>query len=336
MLILTAPVSKAQEVSGSFDGGSVKVGYDSRTCSGALEGSVRYNSSTQKVEFCDGSSWADPAGSSCLVYGITFTDKGATGYSQVVTSDIQQMTTETCSAAISISGGGSPEYRVCSEATCTTGSPPWTSAAGTINNGEYLQIRLTSSASANTTLTATPQIESLVTNWGVTTIPNYRIVFITSATYTGDEVGGVTAANQKCQNLADAAGLSGIYLAWIADTTVGSDPDTRFTQSTVEYQLVTGTVVANNWTDLTDGSIDNLIDRDENGTQVTNRQTWTNVSSDGTRYGSSAGNSCSDWTSSGPTTGRYGTNLSTTGTWTDGANNTCVSSYSLYCFQQDP
>lgn len=57
-LVFLLPSSvTAQETSGSFTEGSIKIGYDSRTCNGSLEGSLRYNSATNAVEVCDGLSW---------------------------------------------------------------------------------------------------------------------------------------------------------------------------------------------------------------------------------------------------------------------------------------
>ena len=48
----------AQETSGDFSGGSVEIGDDNRACSGATEGNVRYNAATNKMEFCNATSWA--------------------------------------------------------------------------------------------------------------------------------------------------------------------------------------------------------------------------------------------------------------------------------------
>ena len=57
-LIMMLPLpAGAQETSGSFTEGSIKIGYDSRTCSSALEGSLRYSSAADCIEFCDGLSW---------------------------------------------------------------------------------------------------------------------------------------------------------------------------------------------------------------------------------------------------------------------------------------
>ncbi|MBK8174348.1 MAG: hypothetical protein IPK66_03430 [Rhodospirillales bacterium] len=44
--------AKAQETSGSFTEGSIRIGYDDRTCDASLEGSLRYNSGGDAVEVC--------------------------------------------------------------------------------------------------------------------------------------------------------------------------------------------------------------------------------------------------------------------------------------------
>ena len=54
-MVMALPAG-AQESSCSFED-SIKIGYDSRTCSAALEGSLRYSSAAKSIEFCDGLSW---------------------------------------------------------------------------------------------------------------------------------------------------------------------------------------------------------------------------------------------------------------------------------------
>ncbi len=52
-----APLSvQAQETSASF-GGSVKVGNDTTGCTGTNEGSIRYNTTSDNLEYCDGVDW---------------------------------------------------------------------------------------------------------------------------------------------------------------------------------------------------------------------------------------------------------------------------------------
>lgn len=98
-----------------------------------------------------------------------------------------------------------------------------------------------------------------------------KTVFITSQVFNGN-LGGLAGADAKCQQLATAAGLGGTYKAWLSDST--TDARDRLTHATVPYRLVDGTTVANDFTDLTDGSLDAPINRAENGTVVGDRP-WT-------------------------------------------------------------
>ena len=65
-------------------------------------------------------------------------------------------------------------------------------------------------------------------------------VFVTSETYTGN-LGGVAGADDKCQALADQAGLPGVYMAWIADSVPASAPATRFFQAPSGLHSTAGT-----------------------------------------------------------------------------------------------
>lgn len=65
--------------------------------------------------------------------------------------------------------------------------------------------------------------------------------------------------------MAFAAGLPGEYKAWLADTTAASAPDQTFFRAPGGYRLVDGTVVADDWFDLTDGTLQHAISKDEFG-----------------------------------------------------------------------
>ena len=120
------------------------------------------------------------------------------------------------------------------------------------------------------------------------TIPHKK-VFVTSASYNGN-LGGVSGANQKCQSLATAVGLEGIFNAWVLS------PSSNFDRShdTIPYYLIDGTLLANDWADLTDGDIQNPINMDENGDIVpASARAWTATSSEG----SAQVNDCGYWTS---------------------------------------
>jgi len=56
LIFLSAPAT-AQEISGNFTGGSVLVGYDTATCNAGRDGALRFNSSTNVWNYCDGAAW---------------------------------------------------------------------------------------------------------------------------------------------------------------------------------------------------------------------------------------------------------------------------------------
>ena len=157
----------------------------------------------------------------------------------------------------------------------------------------------------------------------------YNRVFVTSSTYTGN-LGGLSGADQICQRHADKAGLPGKYMAWLGDAS--GSPNSRFNKSTLPYRLVDGsTVVANNWTDLTDSTIGAAVSKTESNATVSG-SVWTNVASNGTPHGV---NSCTSWTdATANVSGRIGNSVVATSSWTNNGNDTCVNPKRLYCFQQ--
>jgi hypothetical protein len=70
---------------------------------------------------------------------------------------------------ISIDGVGSSEYRICTNSDCSTVAHTWTNTSGTIDAGEYVQLRLTSSASYSTATVATLTVGTANVDWSVTT-----------------------------------------------------------------------------------------------------------------------------------------------------------------------
>lgn len=101
---------------------------------------------------------------------FSFTDQANVALSTLIASNIVQITGLTGSPAVSIAGGGSPQYRICSDSGCTAVVQTWTSGAATISNNQYLQLRLTSSASFSTLLTATVTVDVTSDQWNVTTV----------------------------------------------------------------------------------------------------------------------------------------------------------------------
>ena len=177
--------------------------------------------------------------------------------------------------------------------------------------------------------------------------PYIRRVFVSSETV-GSDIGGLVAADAKCQELASNAGLPGNYAAWLGSPQ--GHPAERFVQYQVRYQLVDGTVVANNWLDLSDGTLRHAIDLDESGNTpaattidctglegVENTAVWTGTDADGEDFGVDW--NCNDWTGSGERFG-VGSYVRSGRGWSDACRvqapgtDVCQGQFAhLYCFE---
>ena len=172
-----------------------------------------------------------------------------------------------------------------------------------------------------------------------------RRVFVTSETVPSD-FGGATAADAKCQELADNAALSGEFVAWLGSSE--GHPADRLIQHQVRYTLVDGTLVADNWWDLTDGTLRHPIDLTELGTAPTgdtldcneleDTAVWTGTDADGEDFGIDW--TCSDWTGTGTRVGIGSYERMARG-WTDACRiqvpdgDPCAGqSAHLYCFEK--
>lgn len=161
-----------------------------------------------------------------------------------------------------------------------------------------------------------------------------KVVFISSGQYQGN-LGGVSGANSTCASLASSAGLSGTFKAWLSDSS--SSPSSSFTQATGNYVDTNGNVIADDWADLTSGSLNNMIQYTETGalTSASLADVWTNTSQTGTLV--DAATSCDDWTNfvGGGNRGNSGVYTgSGSAAWTLSASNQCNKLLSLYCFEQ--
>jgi hypothetical protein len=174
-----------------------------------------------------------------------------------------------------------------------------------------------------------------------------HVVFVTSTTYNAN-LGGLKGADTKCQTVASAAQLDGTFKAWLSDSTTNASD--RLTHATVPYVRVDGTHVAENWTDLTDGTLAAPMVITEQGQTDTTGRAWTGTD----ESGGSEGEACEgtlhiDWTFGGAGSGDniLGVMGQTTATdchWTRDAPEGCGSpavTYSrcdtlgaLYCIEQ--
>lgn len=160
-----------------------------------------------------------------------------------------------------------------------------------------------------------------------------RRVFITAAPVSAD-FPGVAGADQICQDAAEAVGMLGQWQAWIS---MFQDPAAgRFIHANEPYYLLDETVVADNWTDLTDGTIAHAIDLDEHMVVASApRDVWTATFPDGT---TAQNGDCNGWTDATEGFTVTGTSFDgfTEGTWTFGGGKAFCTALDthLYCFEK--
>jgi hypothetical protein len=168
-------------------------------------------------------------------------------------------------------------------------------------------------------------------------------VFVSSAIYSGGQVGNLAGGDQKCQAMAMTAGLSGTFRAWLSTT--GTNAGDRILATSARFVLVDGTPIADNKADLLDGTLDNPIAKTETGAApgpsdgiCDATTTWVHGStrSDGTLYDANA--NCANFTvdTGGGGWGKWDTAGST---WSHACGggapvNYCAKRAHLYCFEE--
>jgi hypothetical protein len=175
-----------------------------------------------------------------------------------------------------------------------------------------------------------------------------KMVFVTSDTFVGGSLGGLAGADARCTKLAAGANLPpGPYLAWLSDST--GSPASRFPKDVGPYVLVDGTIVANNWIELTaDGRLFHPLDLTQTGgtpPTVTNAcgldldtSVWSNTGYDGNIF--SPDFSCGNWSDPMARNAAWGL-MDGGNDWSNGCSLSdvapalaCGSAAPLYCFQQ--
>jgi hypothetical protein len=143
---------------------------------------------------------------------------------------------------------------------------------------------------------------------------------------TSGAIGGAGGGDAACAARASALGITGTFLAWLSDA--GTSPAARFVLTGGPFLRLDGTQIADDWTDLTDGTLDAPID------PPVSSGAWSNTSASGTWVG--AGPDCSGWTNgSVAVTGARGFPFSAVATWTTGGTPVpCSATLPIYCFEQ--
>jgi hypothetical protein len=136
-----------------------------------------------------------------------------------------------------------------------------------------------------------------------------KTVFITSQMFDG-ALGGLEGADDKCNQAAAAAGLSGTFKAWLSNSSTG--PADRFVRAELPYVRTDGVRIADHWTDLVTCDqgpgkkecLDAPLKVDENGSHLGGflLQAWSSTGADGTPGTLVMGPvvNCADWTKSDP------------------------------------
>lgn len=150
--------------------GEIKIGNTGLACSGATTGALRYSGG---IQYCNGTSWTN-ATSACAVAASPFSFTNQTGLatSTLVTSNIIAIngTDPSCNSNVSVTGNGSPQFRVCSDAACASVVQNWTATTIAIAmNGRYLQIEATTPAAASSTYTITASVGGTTSAWTIST-----------------------------------------------------------------------------------------------------------------------------------------------------------------------
>lgn len=234
------------------------------------------------------------------------------------------------SANVILDGYPGMEYRTCADSGCSNVLKNWKSTPDIISGGQYLQLRI--SATIGPRRTATIAIGDMNDTVAVN---KPWAVFTTSSTWNGN-LGGLNGADAKCQSAANSAGLLGTFRAWLLSSST-THISTRFenASTTAPFALPNGTKIADNWTDLVDGSLDAAINRNENGASASG-YVWTNASATGSRLQNSSTYVCDNWASNA--SGRQadaGSSTSTSSSWGYITPRACDQSHSLYCFQTE-
>lgn len=149
---------------GTIDSGAEVIAFENATvpfgnvCNGETricdEGSLSGSFTNQTCSVSAADSTPDP---------FNFSNQTNVARNSLITSNTVTISGLTVSSPVSISGQGSPEFRI------DGGS--WTTS-GIITNGQTLQLRLTSSSSYYTTFSATVDVGGTTDNWTVRTLSN--------------------------------------------------------------------------------------------------------------------------------------------------------------------
>jgi cysteine-rich repeat protein len=157
-----------------------------------------------------------------------------------------------------------------------------------------------------------------------------RLIFVTTTTFTGGALGGLSGADNLCKAVAAAPLNKPTWRAWLSDgTTAAADRlDDNFTGY---YKRTDGAIIAKGWADLVDGALENPISITEFEQMVPfPPNVWTNTVDAGEIAGT---DHCNNWTTL-MGKGRWGSAEAKDPTWTDGGTDNCTNAFHIYCVEE--
>jgi hypothetical protein len=302
------------------------------SCSSYPAGAMRWNTTLTDVEVCDGTNWRFLAASttSCgSPSGLSFTNLTSQSLSTSVNTlaNPATITFSGCSGgglAVSVSGAATAQISI--------NGGPWVTSA-VITSGQTLNVRMTTSGSVSTVLTATITVGSTSTNWTTTTQSWSLKIFQTAGAYVTYQMGSLAGADAICQSEANTAGFTGTYQAVLSSDSVSAASRLTYSYPIVNAYNGSTVAVSNLWS----GVLSNAILNPSGGYTMSSAygyaypDTPTGTNADGTI---STGNTCSSWTNSGGNL-MVGVANNTTTAWTAaGVGGWCGGSSAIYCIQQ--
>ncbi|MFN3826352.1 MAG: hypothetical protein ACK4NR_01860 [Micavibrio sp.] len=206
---------------------------------------------------------------------------------------------------------------------------------GTVGYGDTIELVMTAPASAGSANMVELVLGNRIAGWrvGVPDATGTRRVFVSESS--NGAIGGIWAANARCQSEADAAGLTGSWIAIISESTSTNDlAAIRMDFNWATLNNMNGELVASGWNDLWDGTISNPIRYDEYGALVsTNTSVYTGTGVAGVPTSTST--DCTRWISSSSSiSGTAGIITGTGNNWIQNSQPNCSTQARLYCFEQ--
>ena len=151
-------------------------------------------------------------------------------------------------------------------------------------------------------------------------------IFVSSKNYDGKAVGGLSTADTECDNLADGGDW------WAIISTSNKDAKTRIGTNAEIYNTKDKEVATSEsdlW-DTTNNKLQNKVEYDESGNK-TDTDVWTSTKPAGT----SAGKTCSDWSSDDSNKeGIVGRTDKDDEKWIDDKAKACNETHAIYCIEK--